>query len=176
MTVWTIGHSTHGFDDFERLLSGHGITRLVDVRTVPASRRLPQFVAAALAAALAPRGIDYVHLGGLGGLRRPLPESVNGAWQNAGFRGFADHMASDAFAAALDELMRMADAQRTAIMCAEALWWRCHRRLIADALTVSGVEVRHIGSDGRTQVHELTPFARVDGSRLWYPGVLEAAH
>jgi len=168
--ILTVGHSTHAFDDFVTLLRRHGIERLVDVRIAPGSRRLPHFARDRLAEALPAAGIDYVHAKALGGRRRPLPDSPNTGWRNAGFRGYADYMGTGGFAAALAELEQFARERRTAIMCAEALWWRCHRRLIADALSTRGWSVTHIASDGTLAAHEVTGFAQVHDGRLAYPG------
>jgi len=139
------------------------------VRSFPSSRRHPQFNRAALEQWLPEAGIDYLHLPELGGRRDPAPISPNGGWRERGFRGYADHMASAEFAAGIDRLERLARVKLTAVMCAEALWWRCHRRLIADALTVRGWDVQHLGSGSHVK-HELTPFAEVgDGGALTYP-------
>lgn len=172
MRVWTLGHSTRPLPELIALLAAHGIQRLADVRTIPRSRKNPQFNADALPAALAASGIEYRHLPGLGGLRHPRKDSKNDGWRNAGFRGYADYMQTDAFARALDELIQLARDKPTAIMCAESLPWRCHRSLIADALTVRGVAVYHILSAHQTDAHKLTPFARVEGTRITYPFAL----
>jgi len=170
MKIWTLGHSTHEFDELLTLLASHDITLLADVRTVPRSRRHPHFNADALARELPGRGLAYRHLPRLGGWRRPQTGSPNGAWRNESFRGYADYAMGAEFAAGLAELRELAAANHVATMCSEALWWRCHRRLIADRLLLSGDTVCHIGPDGRTSVHELTPFASVgaDG-RVTYP-------
>ncbi|MBP7149201.1 MAG: DUF488 domain-containing protein [Acidobacteria bacterium] len=165
----TIGHSTRPIAEFLDLLRAHGVRRLADVRTVPGSRRNPQFGREALATALAAAGIDYVHLRELGGLRRPRPGSPNGGWQNDSFRGYADYMQTPEFDAALANLLTLSREAPTAVMCAEAVPWRCHRSLIADALLVRGVPVEHILGPGRRQPHRLTTFARVDGTHLTYP-------
>jgi uncharacterized protein (DUF488 family) len=172
MVIWTLGHSTRPIDEFLTLLSGHGIQRLADIRTVPQSRRHPQFGQSALARSLADAGIGYAHLRGLGGLRRPRPDSINTAWRHESFRGYADHMQTADFRTALDELLALGARERVAVMCAEAVPWRCHRQLVADALLVRGVEALEIVSPGKTRPHELTPWARVEGQRLWYPGVV----
>ena len=172
MTVYTIGHSTRALDEFVRLLRTHGITQLADVRTIPKSRRHPHFAGEALAQSLPAAGIAYRHLPGLGGLRKPSRDSANGGWRHASFRGYADYMQTPAFAAALDGLMEWAKEGATAVMCAEAVWWQCHRQLIADALLARGVEVRHIVSDKPAAAHALTSFARVDGERVSYPGLI----
>ena len=141
----------------------------MDVRRFPGSRRHPQFNSEALERTLADAGIEYVHLEALGGRRNPIDASPNGGWQVGQFRGYADHMESDEFAAGLARLAELAATKRTAVMCAEAQWWRCHRRLLSDALLVRGHEVVHIGARGETQQHELTDFAVPDGERLTYP-------
>lgn len=169
MTVFTVGHSTRSLDELVGLLVAHGVELLADVRTVPRSRRNPQFDRHALGGPLGAHGIDYVHLGALGGLRRSGPGSPNGAWRNASFRGYADHMGTDEFRRGLDELVALASQACTAVMCAEAVPWRCHRSLLADALVVRGIEVRHILSPHRAEPHHLTPFARVEGTRVTYP-------
>ena len=165
----TVGHSNRPLEEFLALLRAHGVERLVDIRTIPRSRHNPQFNRESLPAALAAEGIAYAHRQGLGGLRRPRADSVNRGWRNAGFRGFADYMATAEFAselAALEDEMR---ETRTAIMCAEAVPWRCHRSLISDALVVGGKAVEHIMSKERRHLHKLTPFARVEGGRITYP-------
>ena len=169
MTVWTVGHSNHSFEVFAGLLEAHRIALVADVRTAAGSRRHPQFGSGALAEALPARGIAYRRLEALGGWRRAREDSPNGGWRNASFRAYADYAMTPEFAAGLEELRALAAEQRTAIMCAEALWWRCHRRLIADRLVVAGDTVCHIGSDGRASEHRLTPFARVRGTRITYP-------
>lgn len=168
--VFTIGHSTHPIDAFIGLLEAHGVERIADVRTIPRSRRHPQFEQAALRAALAHAHIGYTHLPALGGLRHARRDSPNIGWRNASFRGFADYMQAPAYTHALDELVRLAGQERVALMCAEALPWRCHRSLIADTLIVRGIPVEHIMSKTRRQPHTLTPFARVEGQRITYPG------
>ena len=168
-TVYTIGHSTRSADEFLALLGAHGVRKLVDVRTIPRSRHNPQFNTDALTATLSTSGIGYVHMPSLGGLRRPKPDSVNAGWRNVSFRGYADYMQTPAFAAAIDDLIGIAEAQPTAVMCAEAVPWRCHRSLIADALFVRGIAAAEIVSATRTTPHALTPFARVVGTRITYP-------
>jgi uncharacterized protein (DUF488 family) len=170
MTVSTVGHSTHPIEEFIRILQGHGIRRLVDVRTIPKSRRNPQFEGESLARSLASAGIDYTHLPGLGGLRHARKDSLNTGWRNTSFRGYADYMQTPQFAANLDRLLAISAEAPTAIMCAEAVPWRCHRSLIADALTARGIEVREILSAAKSQPHSLTPFARVQGQQITYPG------
>jgi uncharacterized protein (DUF488 family) len=169
--VFTIGHSTHALEAFVVLLERHGVKRVADVRRFPGSRRNPQFVREALAGGLAAYGIGYAHLEALGGRRSVAAGSPNEAWENAAFRGYADHMASAAFAARLAELEARAAAEPTAVMCAEALWWQCHRRLVSDALVARGWAVDHIGPDGELAAHALTPFAAVDAGRVTYPAV-----
>ena len=169
--VLTVGHSTRPIEEFVRLLDAHGVKRLVDVRTLPRSRHNPQFNKHSLPRALKHAGIEYTHLPSLGGLRRPRKDSLNLGWRNAGFRGFADHMQTLEFKQALEDLIAMAEKQRVAIMCAEALPWRCHRSLISDALLARGVRVEEISSPVRTQPHKLTPFAHVFGTEVTYPGL-----
>jgi uncharacterized protein (DUF488 family) len=169
--IFTIGHSTHGPDEFLQLLRGPRIETVADVRRWPSSRRLPHFNAGSLAESLPREGIVYVQLGeALGGRRRPRPDTPNTGWRVAGFRGYADHMESAEFRSALAELEDLARERRTALMCAEAPWWRCHRQLIADALIARGWEVQHVMPDGRLEQHRLTPFALVEGESVTYPG------
>lgn len=168
-TVLTIGHSTRELADFIHLLQAHGVTKIADVRSVPRSRHNPQFNLDTLPDALQTAGIGYVHLPGLGGLRHAHADSPNLAWRNASFRGYADYMQTDAFAENLEQLIGLAKQGHIALMCAEAVPWRCHRSLIADALTVRGIPVEDIMSATHRQPHTLTPWARVDGSRITYP-------
>jgi uncharacterized protein (DUF488 family) len=170
--IFTVGHSTRSADELIALLEAHDVTGLADVRTVPKSRRHPHFARESLEHTLPARGIEYLHCPGLGGLRAPRRDSPNGGWRVAGFRGYADYMQTPEFAAALGALLAFAALCRVAVMCAEAKWWQCHRRLVADALVVRGIEVRHIMTKGSAPVHELTPFARVDGTHLWYPALI----
>jgi uncharacterized protein (DUF488 family) len=164
VTVWTIGHSTRTSDEMLTVLAAHEIEAVVDVRRFPGSRRLPQFGSAALEASLRAAGVSYRWLGALGGRRRADADSPNDAWQNDAFRGYADHTESEEFADGLFELLMVASGLRTAIMCAELLWWRCHRRIIADVLTSLGYDVRHIRDASDAELHELAPPARlVDG-------------
>jgi uncharacterized protein (DUF488 family) len=167
--IFTIGHSTHTLRDLVRLLRRHGIAWLIDVRTAPGSRRMPHFARSALELSLPAEGIEYEHVPELGGFRRPQPDSTNKGWETRGFQGYADYMRTAEFEHALARLEDAARASRTAIMCAEGLWWRCHRRLVADALTVKGWRVLHIDSGGATSEHRLPPFAVVNGTRLSYP-------
>jgi uncharacterized protein (DUF488 family) len=168
-TVYTIGHSTRPAAEFVSLLTAHGIRTLVDVRTIPRSRHNPQFNGDALEATLAQSGIGYVHEPDLGGLRKPRPDSINAGWRNTSFRGYADYMQTPAFQAAVDRLLDRAKERPTAIMCAEAVPWRCHRSLVADALMARGDEAREIVSETKATTHHLTPFARVEGDRVTYP-------
>jgi uncharacterized protein (DUF488 family) len=162
MQVWTVGHSTHPIDAFVALLVAHDIAQVADIRTVPKSRRNPQFQTDALARSLPERGVAYVHLPRLGGWRHAAADSPNGAWRNLSLRGYADYAMGQEFATGLAQLRRLAAARRTAMMCSEALWWRCHRRLIADRLLVAGDAVCHISSRGRVSAHQLTAFATVE--------------
>ncbi len=171
VSLWTVGHSTRSLDDFIALLQAHGIRRLVDVRTIPRSRHNPQFNKDQLPESMKQAGIQYVHMPALGGLRHACRDSVNGAWRNASFRGFADYMQTAEFEVALKELIRLARSRRTAIMCAEAVPWRCHRSLIADALLVRGLKVEEITSETATRPHTLTPWACVVGEHITYPTV-----
>jgi len=174
--VDTIGHSTRTLDELVALLRAFDVSVLVDVRTIPHSRHNPQFNRDALRAALPRRGIRYVHLPALGGLRRTRKDSPNTGWRNASFRGFADYMLTDEFEIGLAELRGLAKEGRVAIMCAEAVPWRCHRSLIADALTVRGAQVEHITGPERSHPHRLTAFARVEGTRITYPDDHASAH
>lgn len=171
MTIFTVGHSTRPIDDFIGLIQAHGIERLVDVRTVPKSRFNPQFGRDQLHASLEAAGIHYTHLPGLGGLRRPRADSTNTGWRNESFRGYADYMQTPDFEESLAEAIELARAERIALMCAESVPWRCHRSLIADALIARGVEVLEISSPTSVRPHNLTPFARVDGTKVSYPGL-----
>ena len=170
MTVLTIGHSTRTEEEFVAMLGAHEVNLLVDVRKIPKSRHNPQFNIENLPVALQKADIEYRHLPELGGLRHPRPDSENTGWRNASFRGYADYMQTPAFAAALAELMRIAEGRRAAVMCAEAVPWRCHRSLIADALTARGETVEHIMSETKRSPHELTKFAVVEGALVKYPG------
>ena len=172
MTIYTIGHSTRTLDAFLALLHAHQISQLADVRTVPKSRRHPHFAGEALAQTLPLAGIAYRHIAALGGLRKPRKDSRNTAWRHESFRGYADHMETPAFQRALDDVIAWSDAQPTVVMCAEAVWWQCHRQLIADALVARNVEVRHIMSAGAAPLHALTAFARVEDGRVSYPGLV----
>jgi uncharacterized protein (DUF488 family) len=169
--VYTVGHSTRTGDAFIALLEAHAVTSLADVRTVPRSRHNPQFNSDTLADSLAAHGIGYVRFPGLGGFRRTTPASLNAGWRNLSFRGYADYMQTPAFAENLDLLMTLASEETVAVMCAEAVPWRCHRSLIADALVVRGIRAEEIVSEHKTTAHKLTPFAHVDGTTLTYPAL-----
>jgi uncharacterized protein (DUF488 family) len=169
-TLWTIGHSTKPIDEFLALLKAHGIQQLIDVRTIPRSRHNPQYNNEALSKSLRDEDMSYKHMPKLGGLRKPKKDSINTGWRNESFRGYADYMQTDEFRKALDELMAEGRLQLTAIMCAEAVPWRCHRSLIADALTIRGWDVRHIMSETKADRHKLASFAAVENGELRYPG------
>ncbi|MGH8193411.1 MAG: DUF488 family protein [Woeseiaceae bacterium] len=167
--IFTIGHSTRSLDELVAILRAHGVERVVDVRTIPRSRHNPQFNRESLGKALHNRRLNYRHMKALGGLRKARPDSSNTGWRNASFRGFADYMQTESFAQALEQLMKLAEQKPTAIMCAEAVPWRCHRSLIADALTTRGYEVRDIMSATNARPHVLMSLARVQGRRITYP-------
>ena len=169
LTVLTIGHSTRSIAAFVSILKAHAVERLVDVRTIPKSRRVPHFNSDALAKSLQREGIDYIHLKSLGGLRHARKDSINTGWRNTSFRGYADYMATADFRAGLESLLDRAREKRTAIMCAEAVPWRCHRSLIGDALLVRGVHIEDILSPTLRRQHELTSFAKVHGTEISYP-------
>ncbi len=166
--VLTVGHSTMAIDRFLRLLESNGVSVVVDIRTIPRSRHNPQFNKETLPAALASVNLRYRHMPGLGGLRRPLPGSPNSGWRNASFRGFADYMQTEDFDRAFDALVELAAKEVPVLLCAEALPWRCHRSLIADALVVRGLPVEHIMGSGPRKAHVLTPWASVTGGHLTY--------
>ena len=168
MIVYTIGHSTRPLAEFIGLLMTHGVEQLVDIRSIPRSRRHPHFAREALAASLASAGVRYRHSAALGGRRRPRRDSRNTVWRVEGFRGYADYMETQAFEDALEELIAMSSKLPTAIMCAEAVPWRCHRQLVADALVARGMDVRHITSESAPSPHTLTDFAQVEGGRVTY--------
>jgi uncharacterized protein (DUF488 family) len=167
--IFTVGHSTLSIGQFLALIKTYGIERLVDIRTIPRSRHNPQFNDTALAGSLEAEHLEYLPMPALGGLRRSRADSPNAGWRNKSFRGYADYMQTEAFADALESLIDMSHANRVAIMCAEAVPWRCHRSLVADALTVRGVPVVEILSEGSYRMHKLTPFAQVEGMRITYP-------
>ncbi len=171
--LWTVGHSTRSLEALVEVLASARITLLGDVRTVPRSRRHPHFNRETLPEALAARGIAYRHEPGLGGFRRPRPDSIYTAWKNEGFRGFADYMETEEFRRHLASVMEEAKRERLALMCAESVPWRCHRSLIADALFARGVEVVHLLGPGRESLHRLTPFGRIEGDRVIYRDLLE---
>ncbi|HKR11199.1 MAG TPA: DUF488 domain-containing protein [Pyrinomonadaceae bacterium] len=172
MKIWTVGHSTRTAEDFGEILSAHNIETLMDVRTFPMSRRHPQFNKSVLAESLLRAGIQYHHEPRLGGRRAPRKDSHNTAWQNAQFRGYADHMETEEFAAGIKELLELASRSRTTVMCAEAVWWRCHRSLIADYLKAAGHTVIHIVDAKKTEEHPFTSAARIVDGELSYRGLL----
>jgi uncharacterized protein (DUF488 family) len=176
MTVHTVGHSTHPIEEFTRILQAYGIRTLADVRTIPRSRRNPQFDRENLPRSLQAAGIEYRHFPGLGGLRHPRKDSMNTGWRNASFRGYADYMQTPEFASGLNHLIELAAENPTAIMCAEAVPWRCHRSLIADALVAQGIPVTEILSATKWQPHAMTPFAKVENQRVTYPLLNQAEH
>lgn len=169
LTVFSIGHSSRGFDEFLALLRAHGVTQVADVRRLPGSRRHPQFGRDTLPDALRQSQITYFHLPELGGLRRPRAGSPNTGWQNRSFQGYADYMATPEFQQGLEQLLERAARRPTAMMCAEAVPWRCHRGLIADALVARGVPVEHILGRSQSQQHTLRPWACVDRGHITYP-------
>jgi uncharacterized protein (DUF488 family) len=168
LTVWTIGHSTRTVDELTALLEQHAIEAVIDVRRFPGSRRLPHFQSDALASALATRSIAYCWIPQLGGRRRGDPSAMDTGWRHPAFRAYAAHVLTDEFAEGLFELLMIAHGLRSAIMCAEVLWWRCHRRLIADVLTSLGVDVEHIMNAAKTERHEIAPPARLVDGALTY--------
>jgi uncharacterized protein (DUF488 family) len=167
--IFTIGHSTRPLDEFIGLLRSHGVERVIDIRTIPRSRHNPQFNGETLGPALRAARIGYVQLKKLGGLRHAKADSKNLGWHNASFRGFADYMQTPEFEEGLDRAIRLAEEKPSALMCAEAVPWRCHRSMVADALTVRGFDVEHIVSGSKPQTHKLTSFARVRGTNITYP-------
>ena len=173
--LFTIGHSTHSIEEFIELLCAHHVQHLVDVRSIPKSRHVPQFNTDALASSLRANSIDYSHLKALGGRRHSRKDSINTGWRNTAFRGYADYMVTPQFAAGLAALIQIASAVPTAIMCAEAVPWRCHRSLIADAMILNGWEVRDILATAPAAEHKLTPFLKVVNGQPTYPAPDEAA-
>ncbi|HET6622434.1 MAG TPA: DUF488 domain-containing protein [Candidatus Saccharimonadales bacterium] len=169
MVIYTIGHSTHPIDEFIDMLASFGVKQLVDIRTLPGSTRQPQFNQEDLGPSLKAVDIDYVYLKKLGGLRKKTSDSVNLGWRNLSFRNYADYMQTDDFKSALGRLTELAEDKVTAIMCAEAVPWRCHRSLVADALQVRGIEVSHIMTKNKANPARLTPFAKVSGQNITYP-------
>ena len=172
LSVWTIGHSTLAIEDFLRLLQTSEIRVLADVRSFPGSRRYPQFNKDHLQSSVAANQIEYVHLPELGGRRRARPDSINMSWRNESFRGYADYMETHGFELGISKLLDLAAQRRTAIMCAESLWWRCHRSLISDYLKVKGIEVVHIIAGGKSEPHPYTSAARIVDGELSYRGIL----
>ncbi len=169
LSVMTIGHSTHTLEVFIGLLREHAVQTVVDIRTIPRSRHNPQFNKETLPQSLEAAGIHYVHLSGLGGLRHPYADSPNTGWRNASFRGFADYMQTPEFEENLHELLDLLVKERVALMCAEAVPWRCHRSLIADALSLRRIRVAHIMGRGHVETHTVTPWAKVSGTSITYP-------
>lgn len=170
LVLLTIGHSTRSIGEFRDLLTAQQVKLLVDVRTIPRSRHNPQFNSDELARSLGEAEIDCLHMPDLGGLRHARPDSINTGWRNSSFRGYADYMQTPEFEHAINMLIDMARKRRTAIMCAEAVPWRCHRSLIADALVVRGIEVEEILGRSSVRLHSLTPWACTEGTRVFYPG------
>lgn len=167
--IYTIGHSTRPIDEFIEILKAYGINLLADIRTIPRSRHNPQYEEAALRTLLEEQKIGYLHLTALGGLRHARKDSINTGWKNASFRGYADYMQTEEFSIAIDELIALACRKTVAIMCAEAVPWRCHRSLVGDALLVRGLEVMDILSETSAKPHKMTPWARVEGTSITYP-------
>lgn len=172
-TIWTVGHSTRSIEEFNHILNTHEIKMLADVRTFPGSRRYPQFNHQDLSNSLQSIGIQYVHLRELGGRRKAHADSKNMAWNNAGFRGYADHMETDEFKKGIEALLELAARQRTAVMCAEAVWWRCHRSLISDYLKSHGVTIVHIIDEKKIEEHPYTSVARIVNGELTYEGLFQ---
>lgn len=168
LNVWTIGHSTRTLEEFLAMLTENEIKILADVRRFPGSRKYPHFNAEALDNSFAKAGIEYVPMPELGGRRRPRPDSKNTVWRNESFRGYADYMETEEFKEAIKQLVKLAGRKRTAVMCAEAVWWRCHRSLISDYLKAAGVIVEHIISLQKTEIHPFTSPAQVEGGKLFY--------
>jgi uncharacterized protein (DUF488 family) len=173
ISIFTIGHSTHPIDEFIRILNAYNIELLVDIRTIPRSRANPQFNETELKTRLEKEGIEYLHSIRLGGLRHTTKASINTAWKNTSFRGFADYLQTKDFQAGLEQLLELARRKRTVIMCAESVPWRCHRSLIGDALLVRVVHVEDILGEKNSKPHKLTPWARVEGNNITYPGTEE---
>lgn len=171
--IYTIGHSTRDMEEFLHILKTYKITQLVDVRTLPGSRKFPQYDKENMEVALPENGILYIHKKNLGGLRHTTKESINTGWHNKSFRAYADYMQTNEFTEALEELMSLSKAKTTVIMCAEAVPWRCHRSLIGDALLIRDYEILDIFSEKKTQAHKLTSFAKVDGLKITYPEIIE---
>lgn len=165
----TVGHSDHSLEDFIELMKAYNIEEVVDIRTIPRSRHNPQFNFETLPKRLRARGIGYKHMKGLGGLRHALKDSINMAWENASFRGFADYMQTEGFKENLEKLIEVIGKKRTAIMCAEVLPWRCHRSLVADALAARKIKVAHIFTRTNCKPHKITAWAKIDGRNITYP-------
>ena len=172
VTVFTVGHSTRSGEEFREVLKAHEVEVLVDVRTFPGSRRYPQFNREALRESLAQAGIDYRHEPRLGGRRAPRADSHNTAWRNPQFRGYADHMETEVFRKGVEDLLELARERRVAVMCAEAVWWRCHRGLLADYLKAEGHTVPHVIDAKKIEEHPYTPAARIVDGKLSYRGLL----
>ncbi len=166
--IWTAGHSTREIDEFTAMISAHGVEAVADVRRFPGSRKYPHFSQEYLPNSLASVGVEYLHIPDLGGRRRPHPDSRNTAWRNESFRGYADHMETEQFRSGIECLLKLAGRKNTVIMCSEAVWWRCHRALIADFLKVRGVHVEHILSQAKSSDHPYTSAARVIQGNLSY--------
>jgi uncharacterized protein (DUF488 family) len=169
-TIFTIGHSTHPIDEFINILQAYEIGLVVDVRTIPRSRHNPQFNEDELKGTLVKKNIAYIRLEKLGGLRHTTKASINTAWKNSSFRGFADYMQTEEFQTGVEQLIMLASNKQTVIMCAEAVPWRCHRSLIGDALVIRDIRVEDIMSEKATKSHEITPWAKVEGVTITYPG------
>lgn len=168
LKIWTIGHSTRSLAEFLELLAANKIQALADVRQYPASRRYPHFNRLELSRSLAEAGVEYLSLPELGGRRKPRPDSRNTAWRNESFRGYADYMETAEFHAGVERLLAVARDKRTAVMCSEAVWWRCHRSLISDYLKAAGITVEHIIDLNKNEPHPYTPAARIEDGRLSY--------
>ncbi len=172
--IYTIGHSTRPVEEFIEILKTYRVNLLVDIRAIPRSRHNPQYEETALRGALENQKIGYLHVAALGGLRHARKDSINTGWKNASFRGYADYMQTDEFSNAIHELIALANDKTVAIMCAEAVPWRCHRSLVGDALLVRGIEVIDILSENSAKPHKLTPWAKVDGPYVTYPGAIDS--
>ena len=173
--IYTIGHSTRPVEEFIEILKAYRVNLLVDIRTIPRSRHNPQYEETALQEALENQKIGYLHLAALGGLRHARKDSINTGWKNLSFRGYADYMQTEEFSVAINELMALTKEKTVAIMCAEAVPWRCHRSLVGDALLVRGIEVVDILSETSAKPHKLTPWAKVDGTCVTYPGAIDSS-
>jgi len=173
MKIWTIGHSTRSMEEFIELLKAHDVRALADVRQFPGSRRLPHFNQQPFSESLAAAGVEYIHFRELGGRRRARPDSSNTAWRNEAFRGYADYLMTDGFREGIERLLALARQKRTAMMCAEALWWQCHRGLISDWLKAAGHEVIHVLAKNKTEPHPFTSAARIVDGKLSYSAATE---